>query len=165
MERSRISFSKKDWLDECNSNCMWHEQHRNRNSIIWSKYPGISATYKNIDFYIIIWDSYGAILTKNLWGTVNEGKIYFPLFLEHFQDFILKGLLQVFQHKAGCRAKVAIVQKASIRNDSMEMWIKILKIPVGLHRNAGAGNSIIIWYSRFQICAEYLPSTDTELCQ
>jgi myo-inositol-1-phosphate synthase len=51
--------------------------------------------------------------------------IYLTLFPEYFQNLILENLFQIRQHKTGGCSKTAIIMKATIRNDGMQMRIKV----------------------------------------
>ncbi len=72
---------------------------------------------------------------------------------------------QIFQNKYWCSLETAILQKTSICSYGVEMRIAIEKVTVRLHSDAGAWDSIIIWYSGFQIGFNNIPCTFGEFCQ
>lgn len=61
--------------------------------------------------------------------------------------------------------KVTAICKTAVRNDGMQMGIEVEKISIGLNRNTGAGNSIIIGYTGFKIFFDDVPGADKQLCQ
>lgn len=65
-----------------------------------------------------------------------KGVIDFALFFQHFQNFVLEGLLKVFGMEARGADERAVRKKAAVGDDSVQVRIVIQKIAIRLYSDA-----------------------------
>jgi hypothetical protein len=57
----------------------------------------------------------------------DDGVVDFALFFRHLQDFVLEGLLEVFQYEAGNADESTVGKKAAVGRDGVQVGIEVEK--------------------------------------
>jgi hypothetical protein len=82
--------------------------------------------------------------------------------LEHFEHLIAKEVFQVFWFRARRYLEYAVIGKATIRGDRVQMGVEILEFTESLDGYRGAGSGTVIGDRLFQVNAQYFPGTARE---
>ncbi len=85
------------------------------------------------------------------------GVVDFSLFFQHLQDFVLKGLFEVFGVETRNADKRVVREKAAVGGDGVQVRIWIEKIAVRLYGDARSGDCAFKWYRGFQKGAHDIP--------